>query len=181
MDDEYFRLRLCLNDAVRGHPDVKANLPTIFRSLERPTAEGLKRALMADWRTVEVKTPGGLYLGKQTAFSVDMKRIFRVIERTVRGLFLHAIGERLPEGYGVKVISNESLLEQGSEVVEELKQKIIVPLAALEPKVIGNGAFTYRYWYSGRDFVSAWGLVFYQGVQFAALTGPNDLRDTVKL
>jgi len=178
-DDEYFKIRLCLNNKARGHPDVNRNLKSIFDALNRPEASGLKQALLDDWRNVEVRSKGGVILGHTAAFQVDMDRICRVVERTVRGLFFYEKKEPLPTDHGVKVISNEMLCEQDAEVIEEMTRTIIEPLAANPPTIIGENTFSYRVCFSHVPSVSAWGLVFYGNVQFIALTGPNDTRDTV--
>ena len=110
MDDEYFRIRVCLNDQARGHPDVNGNLPSVLKALTRPEASGLKQALLNDWRNVDVTTKGGIFLGRRTAFEVDMNRIARVVQRIVRGLYYHEVNT--PLSGGVKIVSNENLSEQ---------------------------------------------------------------------
>lgn len=177
-EDEYFKIRMCLNDKARGHPDVNGNLKSVFDALNRPEAPGLKQALLNDWRDVELKSPGGIILGRTGAFQVDMNRICGVVERTVRGLFYFEKNIPLPKDFGVKVISNEILSEQDAEVIEEFKSTIVGPLAAMTPTVIGENTFSYRSWHSHVLGVSAWGLIFYDNVQFIALTGPNETRDT---
>jgi hypothetical protein len=178
-EDEYFRIRMCLNDQSRGHPDVNGNLDSIFHALNRPRAEGMKRGLLADWRNVDVTTPHGIYLGSRAAFEVDMRRICRVIERIVRGLYFRESGHCLPQEHGAKVISNEMLSEQDPGTIEEMRKTIIEPLAAIRPRIVGRNTFSYRYWLSDVPGTSAWGLVFFGKVQFVALTGPNATRDTV--
>jgi hypothetical protein len=179
-DDEYFRMRLCLNDAARGHPDVNGNLPSIFRSLDRPQARGLRTSLLADWRNVEVKSSGGLYLGRRSAFQVDMKRIFRVVARIVKGLYFHETGNIFCSDHGVRVISNETLSEQDPDTIAEFKSTILQPLVAAPLKSIGNRTFAYRYCLTDVPSVSGWGLVFYDRVQFVALTGPKSEIDAVR-
>lgn len=178
-EDEYFRIRMCLNDQSRGHPDVNGNLQSVFHALNRPEASGMKHGLLADWRNVAVTTKGGIYLGRRTGFEVSMHRICRVIERIVRGLYFRETGQCLPKDNSVSVISNENLSEQDSETIAEMKTNIIEPLAAIAPHVIGQNTFSHRSWFSQVAGTSAWGLVFFGKVQFVALTGPNDLRDTV--
>jgi len=179
LDDEYFRIRLCLNDQARGHPDVNRNLDSIFQGLKRPESEGLKHDLLADWRNVELRSKGGIVLGRRTGFKVDMRRICGVIERTVRGLFYRERKQCLPKDHGVKVISNEMLAEEDAGVIEEMQRNIIRPLAAIPAMVIGRDTFSYRVHFSDVPTVSVWELVFYGSVQFVALTGPNETRDTV--
>jgi hypothetical protein len=178
-DDEYFRIRMCLNDQVRGHPDVTGNLESVLHALNRKEAEGMKRSLINDSRIIDVSTKGGIYLGRRSAFQVDLPRIFRVVERIVRGLYFYETKTCLALDHGVKVVSNEVLSEQDSETIDVMKNTIIAPLAAIAPRVIGQNTFSYRFGKCDIPGVSAWGLVFFGRIQFIALTGPNELRDTV--
>jgi hypothetical protein len=168
-DDEYFRVRLGLNDAASAHPDVKSNIDSIFRGLHRQQARGMAKQLLADTFPVPLKTPSGLYVGQRLAFHVDVERIFRVIERTVRGLYYHEAGERIPDGYAVLVHSNETLAQLSPKDLQETTDEIIRPLANIAPKTIGNNAFAYRHAIPTR-FISAWVLTFYGTVPFLAVT-----------
>lgn len=174
-DDEYFRLKLCTSDLVGNHPAAKNNRATIFRSLNRPQAHGLRKSFLSDIHTVQLRTQGGLYLGKRLAFDVSIERIHRVVERTVRGLFFHETSQRLPSDYDVDVHSNDTLREESKEVIEELRRNILIPLAQMSPNIIGEGAFFYRFHIIDEDpFFSVWALTFYGQVPFLALTGPHN-------
>jgi len=174
-DEEYFRLKLCLGEQVGDNAAARKNRATIFRSLERPQAAGLRRSLVSDIRTVQVRTPAGIYLGRRLAFDVDIERIFRVVEKTVRGLFFNETGQRLHPGYEVRVHSDDTLRDEPAEVLEEWRQTIIIPLAHKTAKVIGNGTFSYRFHVTGEDpFLSVWALTFYSKVSFLCLTGPRE-------
>lgn len=174
-DDEYFRLKLCMSDQVGHHPGARANRETIFRSLSRSEAAGLRKSFLSDIRVVQLRTQAGLHLGKRLAFDVNLQCIQRVVERTVRGLFFHVTGQRLHPDYDVAVHSDDTLREKPEEVLEELRQTILIPLARIPPKVIGNGVFMYRFHITNGDpFLSVWALTFYGQVAFLALTGPRN-------
>ena len=133
-------------------------------------ASGLKRAFASDIREVWIPAPAGLYL-RALAFDVDLQRIFRTIEKTVKGLFFHEMGYRLSSDYEVAVQSNDTLKDK--DFLEELQQTILIPLSQKPPKVIGNGTFSYRFHSTEEDpFVSVWALTFYREVPFLCLTGP---------
>ncbi len=173
-DDEYFRLKIGLDEEVADHPVVKGNLGTIFQSLERPRADGLRRMLAADSRIVSVLSPGGLFLGKRLAFEVDLVRIFRVIQRTVRGLYWHETGRRLSDEYAVGVSSDDTLREEPPDVLEQWNVNIIRPLATVTPKRIGNGVFEYRHLIAtDNPDASLWALTFYGKKSFIGLTLPK--------
>jgi hypothetical protein len=168
-------MRLCMNDEARGHPDVNANLPTIFKSLQRSQAEGMKRALLNDSVVVDVKTKAGIYLGKREAFRVDLPRIFKVVDRVVRGLNYHETGKRFPDGYGIRVDSDETLREDDPETLKFYTETIINPLAHTPRKEFGANAFSYRYAPTDREGHAAWALTFYGSISFVALTSCEPL------
>jgi len=174
-DDEYFRIKMCFRDDVGKHPSARANLDPIFRSLTRKKATGLRKQFLSDIRYVELKTPAGLYLGKRLGYNVDVTRIHRVVERTVRGLYFTESGNILGLNNEVRVYLNEDLQEQPQNVIDQLRKTIIAPLATYPAKVIGNNVFLYRY-HIAKDnpLVSVWGLSFYGKVPCLAMTGiPN--------
>ena len=82
-DDENFRLRLCLSQHVGDHPAAQKNREIIFRSLENPRAPGLRKGFVGDIHEVKLRSNYGLWLGKAVAYDVDLRRIHRVVERTV--------------------------------------------------------------------------------------------------
>jgi hypothetical protein len=174
-DDEYFRLKLGLNQEVGMHPVAKEKIDVIMRSLQKPQARGLLGMVAADMRLVEMRTPAGLYLGTRAGYEVDLARIDRVIARTVRGLFFHETKRRLPDDFDVRVFCDDRLLQELPEVLEQLNKTIIQPLAEVDAKVIADGAFMYRHRFTADNLnASVWALSFYQGKSFLALIVPKE-------
>ena len=64
-DDEYFRIKLCLRDDAGNHPSARTNWDSIFRSLKRDKAKGLKKQFFKDIKKVRLRTSSGLYLGNK--------------------------------------------------------------------------------------------------------------------
>lgn len=173
-DDEYFRLKLCLSEQVGTDANARQNRDSIFRSLERVEAIGFRTAVVSDIRTIAVRTASGLQLGTRLGFNIDLPRVLRVVERTVRGLFFHETEHRLDPNYDVRIFSDDTLTENSSEILEELRNTILIPLAQKSPTVIANGAFHYRFHITDEDpFLSVWGLSFYERVTFLGLTVPH--------
>ncbi len=171
-DDEYFRLKLCLRDDAGEHPKAQANWESIFRSLNRKEATGLRKSFLADFRPVHLHTPAGLYIGSRLGYDVDMTRIRRVVERTVRGLYFTEYCKPLGLNNAVKIYANEDLQNESADVLEELNQTILLPLAAMPPKVISDNVFFYRFHIaSEKPVYSVWGLSFYTHVPFLCITG----------
>ncbi|MBI5932341.1 MAG: hypothetical protein HY867_01435 [Chloroflexi bacterium] len=173
-DDEYFRLKLCISEHVGNHPDALANQNVIFRSLRKPEAKGLRKSFMGDLQRVQLRTRGGIYLGQTYIFDVDLKRIFSVIERIVRGLYYVETSTILSQEYEVDVHSDDTLKDESPELIEELRQKILTPLSEIPPKIIGNKTFMYRFHITEEEPIfSVWALTFYGQANFLSLTGPR--------
>jgi hypothetical protein len=100
----------------------------------------------------------------------------------VRGLYFTESGNPLGLNNEVRVYADEDLEEQPVDVLEQLKQTILNPLATLPPKIIGDNIFLYRYQIMTENpLVSVWGVSFYGHVPFLAMTAPADARENVLL
>jgi hypothetical protein len=103
---------------------------------------------------------------------VDLERICRVVGRTVRGLYYHETGSRLPTGYDVLTITDEMLCDHGQEVIDDTINNFLIPFGNIPEKVFGEQVFAYRHALMPEPFASAWLLTFYGSVAFLCLTGP---------
>ncbi|HUR54016.1 MAG TPA: hypothetical protein VMZ71_07785, partial [Gemmataceae bacterium] len=83
-------------------------------------------------------------------------------------------GQRLPDGYDVRIHSDETLATLDPRDLEEDTLKVIEPLKQLPPKVIGNDVFAFRHFIAPEDpGVSVWLLTFFGGISFLAMTGQH--------
>jgi hypothetical protein len=174
VDDEYFRACLCMKRESGDHPDVKENLAAVFRALSRPEAIGFKTDVLSQTISVRQFTASGLYAGTGLALSVDLERLFCVVERTVRGLYFHETGKRILQKYDVQIHSDDSLDQAPRSQVKEIQETIINPLASVPAKVIGANVFWYRFAITAKPPISVWALTFYSAVSFLALIGPTN-------
>jgi hypothetical protein len=148
---------------------VQKNLPSVFRALGRST--GFRKAVIGSLREVDVRTPGGLYLGKAGTFDVDLSRLSRVVERIVRGLYSIETGAPLPPDAVVGAYADDGLRDIDSSLFRKLAEHLVVPTLAGKTRVIGRGVF--KYWFSLAEdapHTSSWVLLFYDTVPFIALT-----------
>ncbi len=165
-DAEYFKTCVCLNRDGKASATVQALKPTVFKALNRTEAERFARALLGNLE----KAKDGFVL------NVDMKRIHAVIEQTVRCLYLHETGERIPQVNEVSVFCNDFLRQFNKEKVIDFHETFVVPLAEQTPKTIGGDTFAYSWIDTGEAFGSIWGLVFYGYMPFVALTGTRQKK-----
>lgn len=172
-DDEYFVSRLALRDEAYQNSDARDAMMRFVRSLEKPKQMGLRRAFTKSLFEVPQFTTSGLYIGKRGGVNVDLVRLSRVADRIVRGLYFHETKSRLPRDCKVTAWAEDGLIDVPSDVVESLKQTIVLPLLRQPEKAVGRGTFEYRYLFA-RDEpkASGWLLSFYGCTVFLCLTVP---------
>jgi hypothetical protein len=176
LDDEYFRERLSLSEQAGELSAAQAGREASLRALKKPEAPGLRRTFLRDLRAVGVTAGRGILLGQRVAFEVDLNRIHSVVERTIRGLYWSVTRSRVPEDYQVVVHGNDSLMQERSELVAEIEQRIVAPLSQVPESLIGDGAFSYRYLIADEDHRSViWALMFYSRVPFIGIVAPKKM------
>lgn len=118
--------------------------------------------LLRNIQRLEVRTPGGIYLGRVEAHRAEDARIDRVIEKIVRGLYYHRTREPLGD-----VQFTIRLFDQVA-VPEDVRNLVLAfPLDAV------GEAVSYRFGYAKDDprhTVTA--MRFYESGIFVTLTNP---------
>ena len=106
-DDEYFRAFVVTagveDPTGRKMWDEKVFGPTLRRSPK------LKKTLVDSLRKVEYKSPGGIYLGERREIRFGRSRVNRIIEKSVRGLYMHHLGRALRSQSTFRIIFNPKL------------------------------------------------------------------------
>ncbi len=172
MDDEYFRLVVAFREDVGDHPDVRAILPVIYRSLKKPRKVGLKNAVLNNIHYRNLRTPGGIFLGPRATYDVELDRLDRVVARIIRGLYHHHTATRIPNDYNVAVFSEDGLRVSPSNLLQ-LQTEVLDPLSRTAIHSVGGTVFRYRYAAVATDpLSSAWLLTFYERVSFLGLVAP---------
>ncbi len=172
-DDEYFRLVLTLREDVKTHPDVKAILPVVMRSLRKPEAETFRTTFLRGLEKVHPITPGGLILPERGAYTIDWKRLATVIQRITRGLFYEFKGHRLPEGYEVLPFAPFTMEDLDQESVQFFNENFLEPIGRRTGIVVGRKVFLFKFIDTDTDPNSSmWLYLFYERIVFFAFTGP---------
>lgn len=170
-DDEYFRIKLCLRNDVGSNLSARANWDSIFRSLKRKDATGLQKSFFSDLHNINMKTASGLYAGKGLMYDVDLNRICKVMERTVRGLYFAELKKPLGLNNEAHVYFDEEL-EQCARENFHVIETILNIFATKEPKVIGNNIFLYHHQIMDENPIySVWVGIFYGVFPFFCMTG----------
>jgi len=162
-DDEYFRIAVTVNSNAEGNPSAMNNFKVIMRSLRKPGKWKFARHINQSLGHVSVQTPGGIYLGKAPAIKVQAKRIDRVAQRIIRGLFYEEFKVPVPEGYEV----TNRMSQQGfGKILDGINPTLFKPW-----REIGNKHFAYTYAQTEEDPYSViWLSVFYDALPFLGFT-----------
>ncbi len=171
-DDEYFRTMIAMREDAAAHPAAAAILKKVHRSLRRPEHRKLTAALLASTKDVAMRSLAGLYVGSGTMYAVDLKRLDRVIARTMRGLHFHHSGDRVVPERDVTVFCLEGFPSASLEQQAQLEWLTDHALSG-ERRTIAGDAFIYWYqsfgaWEGG----SLWGFWVYRALPFVGWVGP---------
>jgi hypothetical protein len=132
-----------------------------LRGLHKPEAQRFR----------EYFRSGIAFADGRFSFEVDTKRILLVVEWTVKCLYLHETGKRIPDTHEVIALSDDYLSQFDAPWIRKFQREFVEPLCKLDPKVNGKDCFAYAYIHTSKEFVSVWGILFYGSVPFVALTG----------
>jgi hypothetical protein len=170
---------LNLHETAGDHPEAQAVRDAVFRGLARPEGRGLLKHLQKATRRRTLVTPTGLIAGRRVAYDVSLKRLDRVVARTLRGLYYKEKGYRLPDGFEATVYSEDGLSDLGVVEAARLKRELIEPALQTTPRVFGQDVF--RYWManaSDHPHATGWVFTFYSRVHFVGVTLPVERHRT---
>ena len=169
-DDEYFKYMTVLRRDV-AHSVVGARLvQSVLRGLARPQSQRLTASLVRSFRSLEVRTAAGLYIGHAAAYEANLLRSNAVMRRTLLGLYYHETGTRLPDSHCALAYSVAGL--SGSDpTVNALLQRLVKFGTSGKVRVIGQGVFIYA-WQAFPDepHVTVWLFLIYSQVVYMGFT-----------
>ncbi len=179
-DDEYFRLNLVLREDTPEHPAAKQLFRAVIRGLSRPQSTGLRQDLLHRIHEVQRVTPAGLYLGESPAYDVDLSRLDKVASCTLKGLFYHEAGKRLPDEYFAQAFSAAGFVKLTPEKQVQVKRTVDLLLNRPFREVGKRKVFVYWHLASTDDpCITAWLLLFFQRTAFIGFTVPMEPRNAV--
>lgn len=173
VDDEYFRTMIAMRQDAARHPAAAEVLQRVHRALALPQQERFTAGLLGSTKTVAIRSLAGLYLGTGTSYAVDLKRLDRVIARSIRGLHYHLSGERLHPGQAVTVFCLEGFPDATLDVQAQLEKLADQALSGQRRSIAGD-AFVYWHqsfgsWQAG----SLWAFLVYRALPFVGFVGPR--------
>ena len=120
---------------------------------------GVKNVIGRSFKHVRLETPGGIYVGKRLAISIDPERKNNVLRKIIRGLFWVEYEERLPKHVPIEIYGSHG------------KDKRIHELIAVthEAATAWEGIFEYRHVRVPDSFESYWVMSFFRRNYFVAI------------
>lgn len=88
------------NDAARSQAEGP-----VERAWSNPDFVGPVRSIANASELVAIFSDKGEYIGESALITIDRERFARVAEKIIRGLYYFEVGERLPDGYAVIVLT----------------------------------------------------------------------------
>lgn len=131
---------------------------------------GIKKVMRRSFSQVSAETPGGIYLGKRLAISIDPERKNNVLKKIVRGLFWVEYKERLPENVPIEIYG----INGKGEPIREL---IAV---THEATTFWEGIFEYRHARVPERFESYWIISFFRRNYFVAIVDGGEDSEEIK-
>lgn len=164
LDEEYFRLIVAGQSSRDNQNANKLWEGKIKRSVQRsaPLQASLRSALLD---SVNLVSPGGIWLGKVPGIRFDRDRFYPTLEKIVRGLYLSHTKNLLPRSAGMKwAIMNEPPKGQMLEIFQQSTPGLFYP-----------GVFDCKYGIASDDKteMTVWWLRFYEGLVMRCFTKSN--------
>ena len=102
---------------------------------------------------------------------VDMPRVERVVAHIGTGIFFHETGRALATGFSSEAGFAEAFVDPADPEAAAFYRTVL----ARAPKVIGGGAFSYRFVKTAEleDATVTW-MTFFDALHFVCFTSPDD-------
>lgn len=112
-DNEYFRMVMAQEIGAIGHQEARQVYegPLVRMANNRP-GQLLRQA--NDFAFRPLTTPMGIYLGYQPTFTIDLRRIERVLQNVVKGMFYSLTEKRLGDDRSILVWGVGEILDENT-------------------------------------------------------------------
>jgi len=154
-DDEYFRDIVLKYEHVSDLPAAREQVAKMIRAIAKPEKKKYAAAVLSSFTEIELRSEGGIILGKAPAYKVDGARFTRAASRYVRGLYRYQLGKRVPDDMETHVTANP-------DGVNTIAKTVVSTFRGAPRRVVQSGVFWYA-WLEFQDVPGAYGwlLVFF--------------------
>jgi hypothetical protein len=170
LDDEYFVRMMSMREGV-DNPAAAFARDAVHRSFTKPNKIGFTWALINSINEIPIFSPAGIYCGHAASYDVNLDRLGKVIERTMRGLYFHEFKVRLPDDRKCVVYALDGFATVDLETSSKIG-RIWQHALAGQKRMFGDNVFTY--WFQSLDppLATLWAFLVYGCVGFIAFTRP---------
>ncbi len=172
LDDEYFvRIILMRRELPEGSSAIAAR-DAVIRSFTKPNKQAFTRSLIRTLNEVPTYTPSGIYVGHRTTYTVDLRRLDNVIQRTTRALHFQEFGMRLPDDHICITFALDGFSVANPGAISKV-QKLWAHASSGVKRDFGSGTFTY--WFQKLEETKGathWAFLVYGCTPFVSLTCP---------
>ncbi len=166
-DDEYFRDVVVRYQHISGLAVAQQQVGKMLRAMALPAKQKYAKRTIEALTQVEVRSEGGIIVGKAPAYKVDVVRLTRAVERYVRGLYRYELGKRVPQDLDAHLTANP-------DDVTSFQDEIVRTFRGAQRRVVQENIF----WYSWLTFddvpnAAAWLLVFFDHFPVLAILRPR--------
>lgn len=178
-EDQYFLVYLAFRQDAGQKPEHDRLWAKMLRTLKRQQASKFRQNITSGIKFVHPVTPAGVILPPVLSIPVDPVRVFEVLVRIVKGLYLHETGHRLPSTYCI-LPYDELAIHQALQMVNpppgenfSLFPSLIAEVGATPRREIGN---IFGYNCASNALYgpnSLWLLDFFSGIRFFCIIQPT--------
>lgn len=151
-DEEFFR-QLLVSILYKQSPVATFLLNNpVARSMKRRPALGMQ--MFKQMKVVDFYSKEGVYFGKKTALNIskkDHQRVFRVLDKYIKGLFFHHFGKIVPQDWVLK----------HSWLTRKFEEKVVGTLKDMRWERIKEDTFVYGFNSVPQTHQSIWCLIFF--------------------
>ncbi|MCX6639210.1 MAG: hypothetical protein NTW14_01840 [bacterium] len=167
-DDEYVRNVITHLDETESHTTIIKDIGRRRdRALNSQHGKKKLRKLLRNSVIIDQYSKAGIYLGKASAFNLDIPIFDRFFDRIARGLLFHETGLQCIN-YKTEWRKSEYIKES-----EALPPEFIGFQEFAKRGMIGDGVFKWSAWICPNSIASLWFLTFYEGVLFKVRLTPE--------
>lgn len=161
-----------MNREVGDNPTAAFAREAVHRSFTKPNKIAFTRALINSMKEIPVYSPAGAHVSHATAYDVNLDRLCKVIERTMRGLHFHEFKARLADDTKCVTYALDGFATADLENSARIREIWQLALSG-QKRMFGDNVFAY--WFQSLDPASAtlWAFVVYGCVGFIGFTRPQ--------
>jgi hypothetical protein len=164
MDDEYFAL-LATDHKISEDVIPKQVVSKTIRALNKPKKRKYARRIRHSMEPIELYSKSGLFIHRTAQINLDLRRLLRVVEKTIRGLYYKISNKPVPVDYTIWCNHVDTLYGNLPPNLRAVMRNEMIPSLMTCPiATVGPDVFAYRYRKIEGDDRSMLLLLYFYGI-----------------